>query len=212
MTDHTDHLVVTQPDGRAVRITTFFTAYGSCLYEVTDASDGSRVAHDCLLPASNPDQTPAGYTHRIGNPPVWLTAEDAADVEALGRAAKAAFAASEEGQQLEKSRRARERADQRLRADTAVLRTDEGRELVAARTRLVNRINSLHERDARAKDAAYDDEGGDPGFYYRVQAPKLEAQIEEASEALTTFDRQHPEIIAALEAEKQDRIRRAMDL
>ncbi|MFI5752915.1 hypothetical protein ACIBBE_45535 [Streptomyces sp. NPDC051644] len=59
---------------------------------------------------------------------------------------------------------------------------------------------------------AHDDEGGDPGTYYRIQRPQNLAAHEQALDKLKKFDEQHPQIAAALKEERDAAVRRAVDI
>lgn len=74
--------------------------------------------------------------------------------------------------------------------------------LLRRRAALVTAVDALLDGDAAQRAAAHDDEGGDPGFYYRNQLPANEAAISRAEEELAVFDAAHPEALEALRAEK----------
>ncbi|MEU9763494.1 hypothetical protein AB0D98_28020 [Streptomyces sp. NPDC047987] len=141
---------------------------------------------------------------------MWFTAEEATELAALGEQAKAAFDASEEGQQLAAWREQQETNRRGATSRTAVLRSPEGEALVRQRDRLLGSVEALLDADAEQRARAHDDEGGDPALYYRVQQPKTDGAVERAQAELDAFGAEHPEIVAALVAEQdaaRDRFR-----
>jgi hypothetical protein len=209
-----DSLTKTLPDGRSVHVTPLITAFGAVSYTVTD-EHGRLVTDGWLQDAekrgADPEARPAGHTHLIpGLTPVWFTPEEAEQLAAVGRAALKAFQASEEGQELARWRHGREEENRATVTATEVLRTPEGRKLLARRESLLNDIRAMGDTESTERAAAHDT--GDPGFYYRERKPRLEAAIERAHAELDAFDRDHPEIAAALKVQRDVAARRAAEL
>jgi hypothetical protein len=203
-------------DGRTAYVTPLLTAFGDVSFEAVD-QDGQRLADGWLYEATargiREDERPAGCTHLIPAwpSPLWFTPDEAAELTALGDGAKAAFDASPEGRQLADWRRQRDDEQRADRARTAALQTPEGAALAAERARLATAAAAILDVDEQQRARAHDDEGGDPGAYYREQQPRNEAEYERAVQALAAFDAEHPEIVAALEAEKTAERRRFLD-
>ncbi|MFC7791400.1 hypothetical protein [Streptomyces cinereoruber] len=204
------------PDGRTVHVAPLVTVSGAVSYQATD-QDGKRVASGWLYSADKrgipAEDRPAGGTHLIpGMTPVWFTAEEAAALGRLGEAAKAAHAASANDQALGAWRTAqdtrRKSSAARMEVTTALL----GGPLGAERNRLQGTLEALVADDAAQEARAHDDSGGDPGLYYRVQAPRNEKAIEAARRVLDEFDAAHPEVLAALDEERRAAHERFMDV
>ncbi|WP_217231222.1 hypothetical protein [Streptomyces anulatus] len=156
---------------------------------------------------------PSGCTHLVpGLVPLWFTPEDVEQLTALGEAAKAAFDASAEGQQLVAWRREQAEQAKASATRTAVLSSADGRVLVARRAALAAEAAGLLDADADAEQraCAHDDEGGDPGIYYRQLQPANEAAYGRACDALASFDAEHSQIIAALREQEADDVRRRL--
>ncbi|MCQ1577169.1 hypothetical protein [Streptomyces parvus] len=203
-------------DGRTAHVTPALTAFGDVAYDAID-EDGRRIVSGWLQEATQrgvaPERRPAGCTHLIaGLSPLWFTAEEATELAALGEQAKAAFDASEEGQQLAAWREQQETNRREAIARTAVLRSPEGEALVRQRDRLLGSVEALLDAGAEQRARAHDDEGGDPGLYYRVQQPKTDGAVERAQAELDAFDAEHPEIVAALVAEQDAARDRFLDI
>jgi hypothetical protein len=211
-----DTLIKTLEDGRTAHVTPLVTLFGEVSYQAVD-DEGRRITDGWLYEADRrgvqPDQRPAGCTHMIpGYPsPVWFTAEEAARLEEIGAAAKAAFDASEEGRGLRAWRERQEEERREAANRTAVLRSPEGVALVEERARLVAAAAAVLEVDAVQRERAHADEGGDQGAYYRDQAPGNEAAHARAVAALEEFDAAHPEIVTALREEEAAEVRRRME-
>ncbi|MFE0777589.1 hypothetical protein [Streptomyces sp. NPDC058861] len=203
-------------DGRTARVTPFLTVFGDVSYEAVDG-DGHQLVSGWLQDAAasgvREERRPEGCTHLIaGLPALWFTAEEAAALTAIGDAAKAAFDASEKGQQLVDWRARREAEQQETAARTAILRTPEGQALVRQREQLKSAAAAVLDADDAQRARAHDDEGGDPGMYYRHQQPQNLAAHERALDALREFDTRHPQIAAALKEERDAAVRRALDI
>ncbi|MFJ2868311.1 hypothetical protein [Kitasatospora sp. NPDC087314] len=157
---------------------------------------------------------PAGCTHLIAAMErLWFTPEEVVQLAALGDAAKAAFDASAEGQRLDARRRGLTEQDRVTAERTVVLCSPEGRALVDERARLADAAAAvLDADDAQRARADEDEDGGDPGDYYRVQRPRNEAAYERARHALAEFDARHPEIIEALTEQRDAAVRRHLEL
>lgn len=209
-------LTKTSDDGRALHVSPDVTPLGYVLYEVTDA-DGKRIANGPLQDAIEhgvpTDKLRPGHTHLIPAYPaaIWFTPEEVTQLTRMGEQAAAAFHASEEGQQVARWRAAEDEKQRTLVQQTEPLHTPEGRALLAQRDELARAVEAQVHADTQQRERAHDDEGGDPGQYYRDQMPKNEAAIERARAALTAFDAEHPELVAALRAQKDDAINRALD-
>jgi hypothetical protein len=209
-------LVKNLPDGRTAYVTPLITVFGAVSYKAVTA-DGQRITDGWLYDAAQrgvaEEDMPAGCFHLIPAAPkaLWFTPEEVEQLTALGDAAKAAFDASAEGRQLAAWRREQAEQDQASAARTAVLHTSEGEALVAQRARLSAAATAALDADSEQRARAHDDEGGDPGVYYREQQPRNEAAYEEARAALAEFDAAHPQIIAALNAQKADDVRRRLE-
>ncbi|MFD5615844.1 hypothetical protein [Kitasatospora sp. NPDC127060] len=206
-------LVKQLADGRTAHVQPFITAYGAVTYTVVD-DDGRSIASGWLQEATErgvpEDRRPAGCTHLIaGAPALWFTSEEAERLVELGDAAQAAFDSSPEGQALAAWRRNQRELEEAEAASTAVLRTPEGRELAGRRTRLKEAAAAVADADGAERERAYD--SGDPGFYYRQQQPRNEANLARALEQLDAFDEEHPQIAEALRAEKEARTRRFLE-
>lgn len=209
-----DPFVTHLPDGRTAHVTPLITVLGYLSYTVVD-DDGRRITGGWLYDAAAhgvaPEKVPSGCTHLIpGLVPVWFTPEDVEQLTALGRAAKAAFDASAEGRQLAARRRGQAEQTQASAARTAVLTSAEGKVLVARRAALAAEAVAVFEADAEQRACAHDDEGGDPGIYYRQQQPVNEAACQRACDALAAFDAEHPQIIAALREQEAADVRRRL--
>lgn len=203
------------PDGRTAYVTPLITVFGGLSYTAVD-DNGQRITGGWLEDASErgvpPEKVPSGCTHLIpGLRPVWFTPEDLEQLTALGAAAKAAFAASAEGRQLVAWRREQDDQAETIAARTAILSSPESKVLVARRAALTAEAAALLDADTEQRARAHDDEGGDPGIYYRQLQPANKAAYEEACDALTVFDGQHPEIIAALREQDADDVRRRLE-
>ncbi|MEU5385505.1 hypothetical protein [Kitasatospora cineracea] len=203
----------TLPDGRAVSVTPAFTVFGGLYFSVT-AADGREVASgelkDAVRRGVPTDRVPAGCTHWLGGTEsVWFTPEEAGRLAALGDAALSAFAESQEGRSLEAWRREQRHLAAAEAAETAVLRTPEGMALVAERDLLRARAAGILDSDDAQREAAH--ETGDDGYYYRVQKPANDAAYDTVKAALDEFDAQHPEIAAALQADKAASTRRLLE-
>ncbi|MFC8016614.1 hypothetical protein [[Kitasatospora] papulosa] len=206
-------------DGRTAHVTPALTAFGYVAYDAID-EDGRRIVSGWLQEATQrgvtPERRPAGCTHLIaGRSPMWFTAEEATELAALGEQAKAAFDASEKGQQLAAWREQQEtnrRETTSRTSRTAVLRSPEGEALARQRDRLLGSVEALLDADAEQRARAHDDEGGDPGLYYRVQQPKTDSAVQRAQAELDAFDAEHPEIVAALVAEQDAARDRFLDI
>lgn len=207
-----DTLVKTLDDGRTAHVTPLVTLFGEVSYQAVD-DEGRRITDGWLYEADRrgvqPEERPAGCTHMIpGYPsPVWFTAEEAARLEEIGAAAKAVFDASAEGQDLRAWRERQEEERREAANRTAVLRSA----LAEERARLVAAAAAVLEVDAVQRERAHADEGGDPGAYYRDQAPENEAAHARAVAALEEFDAAHPEIVTALREEEAAEVRRRME-
>ncbi|GAA2084871.1 hypothetical protein GCM10009759_04240 [Kitasatospora saccharophila] len=206
----------TLPGGRAVSVIPFITAFGAVTYTVTD-STGGTVVHGWLEEAAErgvpADRVPPGCTHLIaGTVPVWLTPSEVEAVTALGNTALAAFGESEQGRILAKWRQDQQDLAAKESAKTAVLRTPEGKALAAERARLVAAAAGILDADAAQRQRAdEDDDGTAPGQYYRVQMPANEAAHRVAIAVLDRFDAQHPQIKAALDADRTAATRRFLE-
>ncbi|WP_331746363.1 hypothetical protein OG923_33165 (plasmid) [Streptomyces halstedii] len=203
------------PDGRTAYVTPVINAFGYLSYTAV-GDDGRRITNGSLYDAAErgvaPEKVPAGCTHLIpGTVPVWFTPEDAEQLTALGKAAKDTFDASAEGRQLAAWRREQDERTKASAARTAVLSSAEGKVLVARRAALAAEAAAVLDVDEDQRARAHDDEGGDPGIYYREQQPANEAAYERAREALAVFDVEHPQIIAALREQKAEEVRRHLE-
>ncbi|MFD7919746.1 hypothetical protein ACFV3R_11020 [Streptomyces sp. NPDC059740] len=202
-------------DGRTAHVVPFITAFGDVSYDAVD-SDGRKIVSGWLQEAAergvSPERRPDGCTHLIGGcPPLWFTGEEAAALAALGEEAKAAFDASEQGRQLAAWRHQLEVDRKTAAARTSILRSSEGEALVRQREGLKAAVQARLDADEDQRARAHDDEGGDPGSYYRVQQPQNDAAYEEALAALEAFDAAHPEIAAALREEREASLQRFLD-
>ncbi|MFJ5635303.1 hypothetical protein ACIQF5_22035 [Streptomyces goshikiensis] len=202
-------------DGRTAHVTPFITAFGGVTYDAVD-DQGQNLVSGWLQEAARrgvvPERCPAGCTHLIaGCPPLWFTSEEAVELAALGEAAKREFEASAEGQQLAAWREQQEADQKAAAARTSILRSHDGEILVRQREGLRGAAQALLDADAEQRARAHDDEGGDPGMYYRVQQPQNDAAYEEALAALEAFDAAHPEIATALREEKDAARQRFLD-
>lgn len=204
-------------DGRTAHVAPLITLFGAISYTAVD-DDGQRIASGWLYDASErgvaAGDRPSGCTHLIPAfpKPLWFTPEEVARLSVVGEAAKAAFDSSPEGQQLEAWRRDRAEREKADAARTTVLRSPEGKVLVAERARLAAAVEAVLESDADQRVSAHDDEGGDPGAYYRDQQPRNEAAYAEAVGALAAFDTEHPLIGAALTEQTAADVRRRLDV
>ncbi|MFJ9580798.1 hypothetical protein ACIRQF_30965 [Streptomyces sp. NPDC101191] len=204
-------------DGRTAYVTPLITVFGAISYEAVDG-EGQRIADGWLYDASErgvPDEKrPPGCTHMIPAfpAPLWFTPEEVTRLTALGAAAKAVFDGSPEGQQLEAWRESQAEERRAMAAETAVLQSAEGKVLVSERARLAAAAGAVLDAGEAQRERAHDDEGGDPGAYYRDQQPRNEAAYERACDALAAFDAEHPEIIAALNAQEAAAVRRRLEL
>ncbi|MFF7644030.1 hypothetical protein [Streptomyces canus] len=204
-------------DGRTAHVTPLITLFGAVSYEAVD-DDGQRIASGWLYDASERGvaigDRPSGCTHLIPAFPaaLWFTPEEVSRLSALGDAAKAAFDRSPEGQQLEAWRRSQAEREKAEAARTTVLHSPEGKVLVAERARLAAAAEAVLDGDADQRASAHDDEGGDPGAYYRDQQPRNEAAYAEAVDALAAFDTEHPQIVAALTEQTAADVRRRLDV
>ncbi|MEV8335589.1 hypothetical protein [Streptomyces niveus] len=204
-------------DGRTAHVTPVVTPLGYLTYEAADG-DGRRIASGWLQEAGEhgvpADKRPPGCTHLIAAYPkaLWFTAEETSRLSVLGEEAQAAFDASEEGLALAACRRDQAEEMQVLADRTAALRSPEGEALVRERQRLANAAEAVLDTDVEQRTGAHDDEGGDPGAYYRIQQPQSETAYDRAVAALEAFDSQHPELVAALDEEKAANLRRFMDI
>lgn len=201
--------------GRTAYVTPLITALGDLSYTAVDG-DGRRIASGWLDDATErgvaPEKVPSGCTHLIpGLVPVWFTPEDVEQLTALGEAAKAVFDASAEGRRLVAWRRAQAERTKASAARAAVLTSPEGKVLVARRAALAVEVAAVFDADAEQRARAHDDEGGDPGIYYRQQQPVNEAAYERARDALARFDGEHPQIIAALREQEAEDVRRRLE-
>lgn len=79
------------------------------------------------------------------------------------------------------------------------------------RQSLVLALSSAEESEQAERQAAHDDEGGDPGHYYRSPARQHQERIEAARQALTDFDSEHPEVLAQIQAEEEAALQRSID-
>lgn len=203
-------------DGRTAYVTPLITAFGAISYEAVDG-DGRRIAGGWLYDASErgvPEaKRPSGCTHLIPAfpEPLWFTPEEVTQVTALGAAAKAAFDSSPDGERLEAWRRSQAEEKKATAARTAVLHSPDGKVLVAERARLAAAAQAVLEEDTAQRELAHEDEGGDPGAYYRDQQPKNEAAYQQACDALAAFDAEHPQIIAALNEQDAAAVRRRLE-
>lgn len=207
-----DPFVTHLPDGCTAYVTPLITVLGDLSYTVVD-SEGRRITGGWLYDAAErgvaPEKVPSGCTHLIpGLVPVWFTAEDVEQLTALGDAAKAAFDASAEGRRLVAWRREQAERTKASAARTAVLTSPEGKVLGERRAVLAAEATAVLDSDAEQAARAHDDEGGDPGIYYREQQPVNEAAYERACDALASFDAEHPQIIAALREQEAADVRR----
>ncbi|MER8119157.1 hypothetical protein [Streptomyces sp. NPDC094031] len=203
------------PDGRTAYVTPLINAFGYLSYTAVD-EDGQRITDGPLYDAAErgvaPGKVPAGCTHLIpGLAPLWFTPGDVEQLTALGEAAKAAFEASAEGRRLVAWRREQNERTKASAARTAVLSSAEGKVLVARRAALAAEAAAVLDVDEDQRARAHDDEGGDPGIYYREQQPANEAAYERARDALAVFDGEHPQIIAALREQKAEEVRRHLE-
>lgn len=203
------------PGGRTAYVTPVINAFGYLSYTAV-GDDGRRITNGSLCDAAErgvaPEKVPAGCTHLIpGTVPVWFTPEDAEQLTALGKAAKDTFAASAEGRRLAAWRREQDDRAKASAARTAVLSSAEGKVLVARRAALASEAAAVLDVDEDQRAHAHDDEGGDPGIYYREQQPANEAAYERARDALALFDVEHPQIIAALREQKAEEVRRRLE-
>ncbi|MFE7485102.1 hypothetical protein [Streptomyces sp. NPDC057552] len=190
-------------------------AFGYLSYTAV-GDDGRRITNGSLYEAAErgvaPGKVPAGCTHLIpGMVPLWFTPEEAKQLTALGKAAKDTFDASAEGQQLAAWRREQDERTKASAARTAVLTSAEGKVLVARRAALAAEAAAVLDMDENQRARAHDDEGGDPGIYYRHQQPANEAAYERARETLAVFDDEHPQIVAALREQKTEHLRRRLE-
>ncbi|MGV9267402.1 hypothetical protein ACWDRR_22375 [Kitasatospora sp. NPDC003701] len=206
-------LVKQLTDGRIAHVRPLITAFGAVTYTAVDDAGRTIVsgwlqeAHERGVPET---QRPEGGTHLIaGTVPVWFSDTEAERLKALGAEAEAAFTASPEGQQLVTWRRDQEQLQAAEAAETAVLRTPEGSALASKRAGLQGAANAIAAADDAQRERAED--SGEPGHYYRVQQPANEARLSEALARLDAFDVQHPQIAAALDAEKRARTRRFLE-
>lgn len=203
-------------DGRTAYVTPLITVFGAVSYEAVDG-DGQRVASGWLEDAAKrgvaEQDMPAGCTHLIPAfpRPLWFTSEEVEQLTALGASAKAAFDASAEGRQLDAWRREQAEQTQASAARTAVLHSPEGKALVAERARLSAAAEAALDADAEQRARAHEDEGGDPGVYYREQQPRNEAAYGQACDALAAFDAEHPQIIGALNEQEATDLRRRLE-
>ncbi|MFD6464821.1 hypothetical protein [Streptomyces goshikiensis] len=199
-------------DGRTAHVTPFITAFGGVTYSAVDGQGQKLVSGWLQESGVAPERRPAGCTHLIaGCPALWFTSEEAAELAALGEAAKRAFEASAEGQQLAAWRKQQEADRKAAAARTSILRSPDGAALVSQREGLRGAAQALLDADAEQRARAHDDEGGDPGMYYRVQQPQNDAAYEEALAALEAFDAAHPEIATALREEQDAARQRFLD-
>ncbi|QDN54019.1 hypothetical protein [Streptomyces sp. S1D4-20] len=203
-------------DGRTAYVTPLITVFGAVSYEAVDG-DGQRIAGGWLENAAKrgvaEEDMPVGCTHLIpaAPKPLWFTPEEVEQLTALGAAAKAAFDVSAEGRQLDTWRREQAEQTKASAARAAVLHSPEGEALVAQRARLAAAAEAVLDADAEQRDRAHEDEGGDPGVYYRGQQPRNEAAYGQACDALAAFDAEHPQIIAALNEQEAADVRRRLE-
>ncbi|MEU4080420.1 hypothetical protein [Streptomyces venezuelae] len=208
-----DPFVTHLPDGRTAYVTPLITALGDVSYTAVDG-EGRRITGGWLYDSAErgvaPEKVPSGRTHLIpGLVPVWFTPEEVEQLTALGEAAKAVFDASAEGHRLVAWRREQAERTEASAARAAVLASPEGKALVARRAALAAEAATVLDIDAEQRARAHDDEGGDPGIYYRERQLVNEAAYERACDALARFDGEHPQIVAALrEQEAADVARR----
>ncbi|MFB7375794.1 hypothetical protein ACFC6U_11830 [Kitasatospora purpeofusca] len=206
-------LVKQLADGRTVHVRPVITAYGAVTYTAVD-DDGRTVAGGWLQEAREhgvPEtQRPEGHTHLIaGTLRLWFTAAEAERLTALGAKAEEAFTASPDGQRLAAWRRDQEELQAAEAAATAILRTPEGRARAGERAGLKEAANAIAAADDAQRERAED--SGELGLYYREQQPANEARLAQALARLDAFDAQHPQIVAALDAEKEARTRRFLE-
>lgn len=176
-----DHVDITYPDGRTVRFTARGANIGGPI--LTGRHQGRVVADGYLREVSAAQRAHKGWSDRVTHAVAQLPipAGHADDLRALARAAQAAHNATPERQAVLLRRR---------------------------RESLVEALDVAVDTEAAERQAAHDDEDGDPGWYYRTREPELTARIEQARAAVEEFDREHPEIAAALEAERRQDVRR----
>ncbi|MEU9420165.1 hypothetical protein [Streptomyces sp. NPDC048272] len=202
--------------GRTAYVTPLITALGAVSYKAVD-EDGQRIASGWLQDAAQrgvaEGDVPAGCTHLIPAYPksLWFTPEEVARLTALGESAKAAFDASAEGRQLDEWRRDQAERTRERAARTDVLHSSQGKALVARRARLESAAAAALDSDSEQRARAHDDEGGDPGAYYREQQPGNEAAYKQARAALAAFDADHPQIIDALEEREAAEVRHRLE-
>ncbi|GAA1468270.1 hypothetical protein NE857_22420 [Nocardiopsis exhalans] len=79
---------------------------------------------------------------------------------------------------------------------------------VRARARLVEAVNAARDTAAAAAERAHDAGELDPYLSPRGASGRHEQAVTDAVQALAEFDREHPELVAALERRRQQDLRR----
>ncbi|NUU25517.1 MAG: hypothetical protein HOV68_29035 [Streptomycetaceae bacterium] len=180
-----DHVDITFPDGRTVRVTAQATPYGPTALTVRR---GDRVVEPsgALREVGDGTRAQRGWTeqatHAIGRIPV--RAADAERLRTLARAVQDRYDASPE------------RQEQLLRRD---------------RERLVERLSLLSDTESAARAAAFD--AGELAGHLAPGGPTEHdsARVARAREELAAFDAEHPQIRAAVEARRKADVLRWMN-
>ncbi|RZF02947.1 hypothetical protein [Streptomyces albidoflavus] len=178
------HLTKTLSDGRIITLAAE-PADGSALPRcVARAEDGALIDWaGTVSPLPEAARPAPELTHRLSR--VVLTAEEATSLEALLREARAAYDATPEG-------------------------TAYG--LRCRRDKLVRAVEDIAGLIAHRRETAFDDEGGDGlGTYLSGEGKADERRRDEARKALDDFDAAHPEVVAAVRAEREEEKQRLRD-
>ncbi|MEU2769402.1 hypothetical protein ABZ628_21970 [Streptomyces diastaticus] len=171
-------------DGRTITLD-IEPADGSAMPRcVARAQDGAMIDWAGVISQLPEAARPAPeLTHRLNK--IVLTSDEAASLESLLQKARAVYDATPEG------------AAYALRC---------------RRDQLVRAVEDIASLSAHRRETSFDDEGGDGLAAYLAGEGKADQLKEtEAREALADFDAKHPEVAAAVRAEREQKRRRLLD-